>query len=130
VTVSVLDSSAVLAVIRGETGQDVVVAALRRGAVMSAVNLAEVATWYARNGASKNTISIAASKLGVTLTPFDDELAIEAGLLQPLTRLKGLSLGDRSCLALARRLGAPALTSDRKWAEVADAVGVQVELIR
>ena len=61
---------------------------------------------------------------------FDRDLAFDAGLLLPLTRAAGLSLGDRACLALARRLGARVLTGDRAWARVADAVGVEVELIR
>lgn len=29
--------------------------------------------------------------------------------------IAGLSLGDRSCLALGRRLGTPALTADQPW---------------
>jgi PIN domain nuclease of toxin-antitoxin system len=41
-----------------------------------------------------------------------------------------LSLGDRACLALARRLDVPALTSDRSWQAIAAQVGVRVELIR
>ncbi|MBI3977092.1 MAG: hypothetical protein HY331_02795 [Chloroflexi bacterium] len=44
---------------------------------------------------------------------FDADLAYQAGLLHPATRQAGLSLGDRACLALARRLGLPALTADR-----------------
>ena len=128
-TLRVLDSSALLAVIRRGKGEDVVRAALREQAVMNAINFAEVATWYARNGATRETIQ-AAAQLNYELIVVDEALAIEAGLLQPFTRSKGLSLGDRCCLALAKRLRAAALTSDRKWAEVADAVGVTVELIR
>jgi PIN domain nuclease of toxin-antitoxin system len=56
--------------------------------------------------------------------------ALAAGHLRPATRGAGLSLGDRSCLALARTLGLPALTADRSWLGVADAVGVRVEMIR
>ena len=46
------------------------------------------------------------------------------------TRSAGLSLGDRLCLALAQRNGNGALTADRMWLKVAEAVGVVVELIR
>lgn len=42
----------------------------------------------------------------------------------------GLSLGDRFCLALARRDGLPALTADKQWHTVADAAGVAVTVIR
>jgi len=31
---------------------------------------------------------------------------------------KGLSLGDRACLALAQRLTAPAVTAEHIWADV------------
>jgi ribonuclease VapC len=48
--------------------------------------------------------------------------------LRPITKRQGLSLADRECLALAERLGVPALTADRKWLE-AD-VAAEVQLIR
>ena len=43
---------------------------------------------------------------------------------------RGLSHGDRACLALARQLGLPAVTADRPWADVAIALGDEVSLIR
>jgi ribonuclease VapC len=42
----------------------------------------------------------------------------------------GLSLGDRYCLALAKREGIPALTAERRWPDIAAAPGVTVDLIR
>ena len=47
-----------------------------------------------------------------------------------VTRPAGLSLGDRACLVLAKRLGAKAMTTDRAWTRIAEAVGVEVEVIR
>jgi ribonuclease VapC len=47
-----------------------------------------------------------------------------------LTRLAGLSLGDGVCLALGQHTGQIALTADRAWLGVAEAVGVRVELVR
>ena len=41
-----------------------------------------------------------------------------------------LKSGDRLCLALAIRLGAPAVTADRSWLLVAAVAGVTVEAIR
>jgi ribonuclease VapC len=35
----------------------------------------------------------------------------------PTNRHQGLSLADRACIALARRLRLPALTADRTWAD-------------
>ena len=48
--------------------------------------------------------------------------------LRGATRAKGLSLGDRACLATGLRLGGPVITADRAWAAVN--VGVTVQLIR
>ena len=47
-----------------------------------------------------------------------------------MTKPKGLSDGDRACLAPARHLGVPAVTADRPWAEIAGGVGVHMDLIR
>jgi PIN domain nuclease of toxin-antitoxin system len=49
-------------------------------------------------------------------------------LLRPLTKASGLSLADRACLALAKRLDIPALTADRDWADLN--LGIAVQLIR
>lgn len=44
-------------------------------------------------------------------------------------KLKGLSFGDRACLALAARFEVPAVTADREWRSLPE-VGVAVKLIR
>lgn len=97
---------------------------------MSTVNLAEVVGYYARRGIKHEPISEMLSPLPIEYVAPDLALAYDVGLMLPLTKLAGLSLGDRTCLALARRLGLPALTAERRWASVAEAVGVEVRLIR
>ena len=99
-------------------------------AAISAVNLAEVTSQYALRGSAAEEIREMMSQFSAYIVPFDEELALAAGALTPVTKPAGLSLGDRACLALALRLGAKALTGDRAWVRVADAVGVEVELIR
>ncbi|MGQ0590240.1 MAG: type II toxin-antitoxin system VapC family toxin [Sphingosinicella sp.] len=126
---TVLDASALLAGLRREPGAERVGAALD-AAVISTVNLAEVVAGLARNGATEKEVRAAIRTVSVTAIPPDEEMAVDAGLLRGVTDRAGLSLGDRFCLALARRLGAPALTADRKWAAVAAEVEVAVELIR
>lgn len=123
-----LDASAVVAMMTGEPGAAVVAQAMREGAVISAVNLAEVVTKLHNDGGDEEAIRADLDTLGLTVIPFDEELAFQTGLLRPSTRAPGLSLGDRACLALARRLGVPALTADRLWTTVD--VGVTVQLIR
>lgn len=126
---AVLDASALLALLLGEPGAEVVRAALA-DAAMSTVNLAEVVGHYARRDVARERIAEVLGPLPVTYVAPDVALAYDAGLLVPATRPAGLSLGDRACLALARRLRVPALTAERRWAGVADAAGVEVRLIR
>ena len=68
--------------------------------------------------------------LGLVVHDVTRDLGLDAGAMVSMTKPKGLSEGDRACLALARHLGMPAVTADRPWAEVADEGGVRVELIR
>jgi PIN domain nuclease of toxin-antitoxin system len=129
VAATVLDASALLALLKDEPGGDLV-RPLVATAVMSTINLAEVVGHYARNGVSHQRIVEILRPLPIDYSAPDAMLAYEVGLLLPLTRAAGLSLGDRACLALARRLALPALTAERRWADVADAAGVEVVLIR
>ena len=66
--------------------------------------------------------------IGVEIVPFDEPRAYDTASLRSLTRAKGLSLGDRACLALARERGVPAVTADRAWAALD--LGIEIELIR
>lgn len=127
--IAVLDASALIALILREPGAEIVEAVLTDSAV-SAVNLAEVVGFLARNGTTEPDIRKLIEAVESEIVPFDAELAYTAGLLVPATRAAGLSLGDRACLALARRLGVKAVTTDRAWSRIAAAVEVEVELIR
>ena len=123
----VLDASALLTVFHGEPGAERVIETLP-SAVISAVNLAEVATKLQERGMPDDRVRANIAALELTVAPFDARLAIETGLLRASTRSAGLSLGDRACLALARSLGATALTTDRAWAKLE--LGIPVELAR
>jgi PIN domain nuclease of toxin-antitoxin system len=127
----VLDTSALLAFLLVEPGGPVVRDTLAvHGAVMSAVNLAEALSKLAEATGTRAMSTDAARSLAGTL----DVLALTAqdgpavARLRPLTRDAGLSLADRACLALAERLGLPALTTDQAWAGLD--VGVTVRLAR
>ncbi len=125
----VLDASALLAMLRGEAGAKKVAGALA-GARMSVVNMAEVASHYSKLGMPDTEVSAMLKPLPIRLAYADADHAFVAGRLRAPTAGAGLSLGDRFCLALALEEGLPAWTSDRKWAEIADAVGVKVVVIR
>ena len=124
---AVLDASALLALLNGEPGAEEVAAVLHEAAI-STVNLSEVVAKLAEAGMPEPAIREAFQMLPLEVVPFDMEQAYEAGVLRPATRVAGLSLGDRSCLALAKRLGLPALTTDRTWEQLS--VGAEVRAIR
>jgi ribonuclease VapC len=124
---SVLDASAVIAVLRGEPGASAVEPLLGRAAI-SAVNWVEVLQRYQSVGLDTAGKRQDAEALGITVLDFTaDDAAVVARLRAP-TRALGFSLADRACLALATRLGVAAHTADRIWAELD--VGVEIVLIR
>jgi len=129
VTTAVLDASALLAMLQDEPGGDRVREVLA-GSAMSTVNLAEIVAHYTRNGADLPEIRAVLDPLPIDYVPPDEALAYDAGRLISATARHGLSLGDRMCLALAMRLGAPALSADRSWAAVAGPAKIAVEVIR
>lgn len=106
------------------------VAAMREGAVMSAINFSEVVTKLAEDGVTAVAIHHALDLLPLTIIDFDMNLAYQTGLLRPATKRAGLSLGDRACLALAQNLGLPAVTTDRAWQPLQTALGLAVQVIR
>lgn len=124
---AVLDSSALLALLFDEPGASEVRRALR-GSLMSTVNLAEVVSKLLDRGVPAELGRKAVDRLPVKIEPFDAETALDAGLLREATRHIGLSLADRACLSLAKRLNLPAMTADRIWAGAS--LGVEVHLIR
>ncbi len=123
----VLDSSAVLAVLRSEPGADFVLEH-SHGAAISAVNLAEVVSIIVDRGGTPEAARRNVARLQMVPVPFDEAQAQRAGELRPLTRPLGLSLGDRACLALAEKLAATVLTGDRPWARLD--LGIKIQLIR
>jgi PIN domain nuclease of toxin-antitoxin system len=124
---AVLDASGLLALLFGEPGADVVAEAIAAGAALSAVNLAEAATVLVRRGLDAEGI-LATVRDQVELEPFAAQDAMAAAELHRDTTRAGLSLGDRACLALARRLGVPAVTAEQAWAKLK--LDVSVEVIR
>ena len=125
----VIDSSAVLAVLRNEKGADVAIDMMQHG-VISAINLGEVVQVQLRDGISRTEIEQAMDEWDIPVVNVDAELAYMAAEMRATALVKGMSQADCICLALAKREGVAALTGDRKWAGIADAIGVEVRLIR
>lgn len=61
---------------------------------------------------------------------FGDGRARAAGLLRPITKRLGPSLGDRARLALARQRRATALTTDAAWIELPWDFGIEARVVR
>lgn len=127
----VLDASAVLALLKSEPGHERV-AALMAGAdcIVCAVNWAETASKLADSGQPVAAVKATLAALSPAVIPFDATHAAECGLLRPVTRHIGLSLGDRACLALARLTNGTAITADRPWLQLAEPLGIAIQCIR
>ena len=125
---TVLDATAILAVINAEPGAEKLTPDLLAGAVGSAVNLAEVQTKLVSRGWTSDEAWEDATSPIREVLPFDEEQARMAGDLVTQTRHLGLSLGDRACLALGIALKVPVYTAEKAWKKVK--VGVRIHVIR
>jgi PIN domain nuclease of toxin-antitoxin system len=123
----VLDASAVLALLNQETGMDKV-EALLADACIGTVNYCEVLGKLIDAGMSEQDARESVELLNVEVVGFDTDLARIAAVLRPTTKKLGLSLGDRSCLALALSRRNTAVTAERIWVKLK--IGVEIELIR
>lgn len=124
---TVLDASAILAVIFTEPGAEKLTDEILDDSIASTVNLAEVQRTLVRKGydpdaAWEDALSFAAP---ADYTPAQ---AKTAGTLIRETSRLGLSLGDRSCLALAMALGAEVYTTEKQWKNLK--LGVAIHVIR
>jgi len=109
----VLDASAVLAFLKTEPGHDVVEHAMNEGAVCGAANWSEVMQKTRAAGRDWKAAGELLESYDLTVEPVtraDAEWAATCWQEHP-----ALSLADRLCLALAHRLGVPALTADAAW---------------
>jgi len=123
----VIDASAVLAYLLEERGGEAVLEQID-GALISAVNWAEVVQRAISAGIDDRSLRPSFEALGVRILPVDAEQAELAAHLQGPTRGRGLSLADRICFALAATTGSAVLTADKDWLDLD--LGVEVQLIR
>ena len=125
----VIDTSAVFVDLQNEPGAEEARKWLRDAAI-SAVNLHEIVAKATEKGATPGQLGELVGKLRLDVHDHDTEAAVEAGLLRVATKPKGLGLGDRACLALARKLDLPAVTADAAWKELATELDIEVVLVR
>lgn len=123
----VLDASALLALVNGETGAEMVESLLEEAA-MSSVNLSEVAGKLVDRGLPSADVRRSLESLQLDVHTFDAEQAFLTGELRAAVP-RDFALGDRACLALAATLQARAVTADRQWAALR-LPGVDIAVIR
>lgn len=122
-----MDSSAVLAFLRDETGAELVGARLRT-AFISAVNWSEVVQRALDGGIGTAEMRNYLRLWGLQIVTAGQAEANLAAELRTPTRGFGLSIADRFCLATAMLHGLPALTGDKAWGKAR--LDVEVQLIR
>ncbi|MGD0295282.1 MAG: type II toxin-antitoxin system VapC family toxin [Terracidiphilus sp.] len=124
----VFDASAMLALIQHEQGEEKLTDEILDRAVASTVNLAEVQSKLVKKSHDPDKSWVAALSTVSKVEPFTIEQAKITGDLIAVTDKYGLSLGDRSCLALAIALKAPVYTTEQLWKNLK--VGVPIHVIR
>lgn len=130
---SVLDASAFLAYLRDEPGAEIVENALIDGCYISIINWVEVLSKIVDLGESPDEIIKRLRNEGLLensleIIACNEEDAINIAKFRALTKSAGLSLGDRACLALGKRLNLPVLTADKVWTSLS--LGITINLIR
>lgn len=122
---TVVDASVVLAWLQDEPGADEAEPMLMEG-VIGAANWSEVLQKVRQHGASAGVVGSLLASFGLTvLVVTAEDAQIAADLWR---RGTSLSLTDRLCLALGRRMNVQVATTDEAWAD-ADS-GRAVVLVR
>lgn len=124
----VLDSSALIALIKGETGADIVESFLG-SIVMSTLNISESAGILIDLGMSMDEARDSIEPFIDVIVSLDIQQSYDIALLKKLTSNKGLSIGDRACIALGIQMKLPIYTADKVWAKL-DIEGANIILIR
>jgi ribonuclease VapC len=119
----VVDASALLAYLHDEEGANLVADAVAESAAISSANWAETLSKLGDAGHAPSDVATELQEQGlipglIEVEPLTAEDSLAIAELRLRTGDRSLSLGDRACLALGRRLALPVLTADRRWSEL------------
>ncbi|MBN9342750.1 MAG: type II toxin-antitoxin system VapC family toxin [Candidatus Paracaedimonas acanthamoebae] len=124
----ILDSSALLALLKNEPGSDIV-ESLLGNIIMSSINVTEVATVLLDSEMTLQECQDTVLPFISNIKPYDEVLAFLTADLRKQTKAYGLSLGDRACIALGQKMQLPIYTADKIWGEL-QLENVKIKLIR
>ncbi len=126
-----LDTSALLAYLFEESGEEVVAPVLNEGlGLISTVNFAELVSKLVDKEMPISTVRETVDSLELEIIVFSTEHAFIAGRLRSVSKQYGLSLGDRACLATASIENLPVLTADKIWLEIENQTNIEIKTIR
>jgi ribonuclease VapC len=124
----VFDASAVVAILKKETGADFAANFIGK-ALVSTVNLQEIIKVLLITGTTLVEIMAMVEILNLDIRPHTVEDAYAAAALFQATKMHGCGLGDRTCMALAIKEKVPVITTDQSWAKL-NIEGLEVILAR
>lgn len=126
----VLDASALLALINNEKGAEKI-EPLIGNTLMCSVNVTEVASkvYDLLGNNNEELCKLSVEPFLYSIIDFDKSLCYSAAALKALTKHKGLSLGDRACIATGLYFDLPVYTADKVWGEL-DIPNLKLKLIR
>ena len=129
--VAVLDTSALLAYIKGEPGAELVDRVIDK-CIMSIVNLTEAIIVLGRINPNRlEYYQMAVSELITHKYESDASLMLITSEISVKYREEhNLSLGGCYCLALGKHLGLPVYTGDRPWLGLENKLDINLKLIR
>lgn len=122
----IIDASVILAIAKNEKLNDEAYA-YAHDAIISSVNACEVLTKFIdKVGMTMEEATNALNGFKLTIEPFDQNHFYHSAMMYSHTKKLGLSLGDRACLALALHHKLPVITTDRKWEEAGEILGLTI----
>ena len=113
----VIDSSAILAILREERGASNAFELAYAG-TMSAVIYTEIISKCAMKGPDMSKAIHLVNALEINIESLNADTALQAGALKLNKRFWPLSLADCICIALAIEKSATLVTADRAWLEL------------
>lgn len=124
-----LDTSALIALLKKESGYEMIEKIIANSAI-SSVNFSEFVAVLARSGISYIDIDEMIKDIVPEIIPFCEDTSTKAGKLITVTKDYGLSLGDRACIATGDHYQMEIHTTDKVWSKLQPQIATKITVIR